>query len=86
MTIVYDHESNAMQASIAAGDFKARCLKLLDEVAETREPLVITKHGKAVAKLVPMPPEQELFGALAGSVLAEGDLIAPLDNDWDACQ
>lgn len=75
-----------MQASIAAGDFKARCLKLLDEVAETREPLVITKHGKAVAKLVPMPPEQELFGALAGSVLAEGDLIAPLDNDWDACQ
>lgn len=86
MTIVYDHESNAMQASIAAGDFKARCLKLLDAVAETREPLVITKHGKAVAKLVPMPPEQELFGALAGSVLAEGDLIAPLDNDWDACQ
>lgn len=72
------------QTAIAAGDFKARCLKLLDEVAETREPLVITKHGKAVAKLVPMPPEQELFGALAGSVLAEGDLIAPLDNDWEA--
>ncbi|MBK8168501.1 MAG: type II toxin-antitoxin system Phd/YefM family antitoxin [bacterium] len=70
--------------AIAAGDFKARCLKLLDEVAETREPLVITKHGKAVAKLVPMPPEQDLFGALAGSVLAEGDLIAPLDNDWEA--
>lgn len=75
-----------MQTLIAAGDFKARCLKLLDEVAETREPLVITKHGKAVAKLVPMPPEQELFGALAGSVLAEGDLIALLDNDWEACQ
>lgn len=75
-----------MQTTIAAGDFKARCLKLLDEVAETHKPLVITKHGKAVAKLVPMPPEQELFGALAGSVLAEGDLIAPLDNDWDACR
>ena len=73
-----------MQTAIAAGDFKARCLKLLDEVAETREPLVITKHGKAVAKLVPMPPNQELFGALAGSVLAEGDILSPLDNDWDA--
>ena len=75
-----------MPTAIAAGDFKARCLKLLDTVAETGEPLIITKHGKAVAKLVPMPPEQELFGALAGSVLIEGDLIAPLDNDWDACQ
>ncbi|HOB62853.1 MAG TPA: type II toxin-antitoxin system Phd/YefM family antitoxin [Candidatus Competibacteraceae bacterium] len=74
------------QTVIAAGDFKARCLKLLDEVAETREPLLITKHGKAVAKLVPVPPEQGLFGALAGSVLAEGDLIAPLDDDWDACR
>lgn len=73
-----------MQTAIAAGDFKARCLKLLDEVAETGEPLVITKHGKAVAKLVPMPPDQELFGALAGSVLAEGDILSPLDNDWDA--
>lgn len=75
-----------MLTAIAAGDFKARCLKLLDEVAKTGEPLVITKHGKAVAKLVPMPPNQELFGALRGSVLAEGDLITPLDDDWDACQ
>lgn len=88
MTMVYDHGSFAMptQTVIAAGDFKARCLKLLDEVAETREPLIITKHGKTVAKLVPMPPEQELFGALAGSVLAEGDLITPLDENWDADQ
>ncbi len=75
-----------MQTAIAAGDFKARCLKLLDDVAKTREPLVITKHGKALAKLVPMPSEQELFGALAGSVLKEGDLISPVDNDWEACR
>jgi len=57
-----------MQATIGAGDFKAKCLKLLDEVARTREPLVVTKHGKAVAKLVPIPFESALFGALAGSV------------------
>ena len=75
-----------MQTAIAAGDFKARCLKLLDDVAKTREPLVITKHGKALAQLVPMPPERELFGALAGSVLKEGDLISPVDNDWEACR
>lgn len=75
-----------MQAVIGAGDFKARCLKLLDEVAEKREPLVITKHGKAVAKLVPIPPEGELFGALSGSVRHEGDIIAPLENDWEAAR
>lgn len=75
-----------MQTSIGAGDFKAKCLKLLDEVATKREPLVITKHGKAVAKLVPMPPEAELFGALAGSVRQEGDIVSPLDNKWAACR
>ena len=73
-----------MQAIIGAGDFKAKCLKLLDEVARTREPLVVTKHGKAVAKLVPIPPETGLFGALAGSVRQEGDVVSPLENDWEA--
>ncbi|CDH45051.1 MAG: type II toxin-antitoxin system prevent-host-death family antitoxin [Candidatus Competibacteraceae bacterium] len=43
-----------MQTAIAAGDFKAKCLKLLDDVAATGESLVITKHGKALAKRVPM--------------------------------
>lgn len=75
-----------MQTSIGAGDFKAKCLKLLDEVALTREPLIITKHGRPVAKLVPMPPETELFGAMAGSVRHEGDIVSPLSNEWDACR
>ena len=73
-----------MQAMIGAGEFKAKCLKLLDEVANKREPLVISKHGKAVAKLVPMPLNAELFGALAGSVHQEGDIVSPLDNEWEA--
>ena len=67
---------------IEAGAFKSQCLKLLDAVALTRAPLVITKRGKAVAKLVPMPDTVDLFGAMSGSVLFEGDIISPLDNDW----
>ena len=74
----------AAETTIGAGDFKATCLKLLDEVARSRRPLVITKHGKPVARLVPMPPDTELFGALAGSVLREGDLCSPIDTEWDA--
>ena len=75
-----------MQTTIGAGDFKAKCLKLLDEVAETRSSLVITKHGRAVARLVPMPLELDLFGAMAGSVTKEGDIVSPLDEDWDAAR
>ena len=73
-----------MEITIGAGDFKARCLRLLDAVAEQRESLVITKRGKPIARLVPMPAETELFGALAGSVRFESDLVAPLDVEWDA--
>lgn len=73
-----------MPSTIGAGDFKAKCLKLLDDIASSREPLVITKHGKAVAKLVPMPPDSALFGALAGTVREEHDIVTPLDNDWEA--
>jgi prevent-host-death family protein len=71
---------------VAAGEFKTKCLQLLDEVAETRETLVITKFGKPVARLVPMPPATSLRGALKGSVLSENDIVSPLENEWEAAQ
>lgn len=73
-----------MEITIGAGEFKAKCLQLLDNVAEHRDSLLITKRGKPVAKLVPIPPEKSLFGALAGSVVSESDLVSPLDVEWDA--
>jgi prevent-host-death family protein len=74
-----------MTTTIAAGEFKAKCLKLLDEVAEKRETLVITKHGKPVAQVVPIPAEQvDPFGSMKGSVLWEGDIISPIDVEWEA--
>lgn len=73
-----------MQTTIGAGDFKAKCLQLLSDVAEHRESLVITKRGKPIAKLVPVEPEQPLFGALRGSVVAEADIVSPLDVEWVA--
>lgn len=72
------------ESTIGAGDFKATCLKVLDEVARSRQPLIITKHGKPVAKLVPMSQDTQLFGALAGSVLREGDVESPIDTPWYA--
>ena len=73
-----------MQTKIAAGEFKAKCLNLLDEVAATRKTLVITKHGKPVAQLVPMPTEVDPFGAMRGSGTITGDIISPLENEWEA--
>jgi prevent-host-death family protein len=75
-----------MDTTIAAGQFKAKCLQLLDDVAESRTELTITKHGKPVAKLVPLPSGKPLFGAMHGSVLKAEDLVTPLDEPWNADQ
>jgi antitoxin (DNA-binding transcriptional repressor) of toxin-antitoxin stability system len=48
--------------------------------------LVITKFGKPVGRLVPMPPQAKMRGALKGSVLFEGDIVSPLENEWKAAQ
>lgn len=68
-----------------ASQFKAQCLALLDRVAETGVPLVVTKRGKPVARLVPVgggaePPD------LLGSVSYDSvdDLLAPVDDAWEA--
>lgn len=69
--------------SMAAGRFKDRCLKTLDEVASTKSPVVITKRGRPVAKLVPyVAPEKK--NSLAGSVLQEiGDPFGTGER-WEA--
>jgi prevent-host-death family protein len=73
-----------MATTIAAGEFKSKCLKLLDQVAEKRETLVITKHGKPVAQVMPVPAKKNIIGAMRGSVLWEGDIISPIDVEWEA--
>jgi len=69
---------------IPASEFKARCLGLLDEVAETGVPLTVTKRGRPVAKLVPL--EEEPPPSLLGSVSydREEDLLSPVDETWNA--
>ena len=74
------------EITVGAGDFKSTCLKLLDDVARSRVPLVITKHGRPVARLVPMPPNIPLFGALGGSVLRDADIESPIDTAWEAAR
>jgi prevent-host-death family protein len=72
--------------TIGAGEFKARCLTLMEDVRSTREPLVITKRGKPVAKLVPADDEErEFIGRLKGVFRVVGDIESPIEPDaWES--
>jgi prevent-host-death family protein len=61
---------------------QAKCLRLLDEVARTRKPLVITKRERPVARVVALEPEVPL--SLEGSVSYRGDIVGPTGEAWDA--
>lgn len=69
---------------ISAGQFKAKCLKLMDEVRDRREEVVITKRGKPVARLVPCDEKPtHLFGCMKGTVTILGDVVSPTGEKWD---
>jgi prevent-host-death family protein len=68
---------------ITATEFKARCLRLLDEVADTGETLVVTKRGRPVARVEPSSPRLDLSGSVKLLVGAE-EFVEPLEVAWDA--
>lgn len=75
-----DNKTASATTEIAAGEFKAQCLALLDEVAETGKEIIVTKRGKPVAKVVPIEPPK----SLEGSVTVLGDIMTIFDEqDWD---
>ena len=78
-----------MGKTIAAAAFQAKCLRIINEMAEDGEPVTITNRGKPVAVLSPVPPEhaeRSIIGAMKGSVLAYDDPFAPAADpaDWNA--
>ena len=74
-------QSRTMKAS----EFKAKCLGLMDEVAEHGSEIVITKNGKPVAKLTAFHERpKSLFGIDKGRLKITGDIISPIDVEWEA--
>jgi prevent-host-death family protein len=72
---------------ISAGDFKARCLAIMDEVRDRGGEYLITKRGVPVARLVPVRQEvRKLFGSMKGTVTVLGDIVGPLDEPWEALE
>ena len=73
------------QRTIKASEFKSKCLKLMDEVAETGVEIVITKNGKPVAKLTALHERpKSLFGIDRGRLKIIGDIVSPMDVEWEA--
>lgn len=77
----------AKMLRMAAGEFKEKCLKLMDQVNETHVPITITKHGVPIAKLVPVDDNPRLLFGLQKDVMTiKEDIISPVDESWDASQ
>jgi prevent-host-death family protein len=70
---------------ISATEFKAKCLRLLDDVANTGRAIVVTKHGKPIARVTKTSPANKpAMGGLAGSSEEAGDIVYfDTTNEWE---
>lgn len=75
-----------MTKIMKASEFKAKCLAVMDEVAKTGEAVIVTKNGQPVVELVPhkKKPKRDLIGLLKDDLVITGDIISPIDVEWDA--
>ncbi len=74
--------------TISISKFKATCLAVLERVRRTGKPVVVTKHGKPVAEVVPPspePPGSDWLGSMRGTVRYLGDIVAPASDpeEWE---
>ena len=73
---------------IAVSEFKAKCLSLLDQVQKTKTPILVTRHGKPIAEVLPPSPipQASWMGAMKDSIEILGDIISPANEpgDWEA--
>ena len=68
-----------------ASEFKAKCLKIIDQIAETGEHVVVTKRGVPLVKVAPIVERpKSMFGVDKGKIKVLGDIISPIDVEWDA--
>ncbi len=71
--------------TVPATEFKTHCLALLEEVRATRQPLLVTRHGKPVVEISPYVHKNAAqVNPLRGSVIFQEDLISPIEEKWDS--
>jgi len=76
---------NSEMRSIPAGEFKAKCLRLMEDALITQQPFKVTKRGKIVGQFTPEPAEEKVFHSVVGrspGIKILGDIISPLPQEW----
>ncbi len=73
--------------TVGAAEFKARCLRLIRQMNQDGEPMTVTNRGRPVAMVSPIPEQSRsasIIGAMAGTVLAYDDPLAPAadPSEW----
>ena len=78
----HGHQTSASR-TMKASEFKAKCLKLMDEVAETGQEIVITKNGNPVSRLAPYRKKLSApFGRDRHLIRILGDIVSPMPPEW----
>ena len=84
MVMRRSHRRPAVPATMSAADFKSRCLELMDAVERTGRSVVVTKRGRPVAMLAPVRTRRaSAYGFMKGRMQILGDILAPIDVDWN---
>jgi len=80
-----------MLEQVTISEFKATCLRLLDNVKKTGQPLLVTRRGEPIVIVTPPPPPQKpdsWLGSMKDTIKTTGDIISPVLNekDWEVLQ
>jgi prevent-host-death family protein len=81
--MVIDRGGLVMSRQISVSRFKAECLRLLEEITQTGDELVITKRGRPLARVRSARQVPELAGSI-DFLVSDDELMAPVGQDWDA--
>ena len=88
MVIIYDYMVIRMsnRSAVSVSNFKAHCLEYIENVSNQHYEYIVTKRNKPVAKLIPLEETNFQFGQLKGTAVIKGDIVSPIDIDWEAAQ
>jgi prevent-host-death family protein len=76
-----------MESTVPIGEFKTHCYQIMDQAQKEGHPVIITRKGKPIAKILPLDSQAEkddcFFDSLKDSVSINGDIISPIDVKWN---
>lgn len=79
---------DTLEQIVSAGEFKSKCLGIMEDIHETGHPVIITERGIPLVRIIPYSetekPKKRLFGILKNTVTINGNIIEPISKSWEA--